>query len=235
MKFTILFATAACLFAIAAAVELTIYSDRSCNTKSTSFSPNPLVATINQCFAFPGGGGLAYMKFTACGAQATASFYSDSTCSTPVGAPASQNVDVCIVSSDPTEGSSKVSCGVPDPKTCKGSPQYCSNCGDCLSIIRTSDGKQTYYWVASDPNADPVDRNTAGTCVERFDPPTTGSLRPANSKDLCGKKVFTDCSSSLTRSISQSCPAVSAGSALQASTTVTASLVAAFAVYLIFN
>jgi hypothetical protein len=145
---------------------------------------------------------------------------------TPAGS-VSSNFESCASTPPPS----------PNPGTCKASPQYCFSCGDCLAIFRTSDGAKTYYWVASDPNA-ANDRDTAGTCVERFDPPTTGSLRSVDSKDLCGKRVFVACSFSLTQSTRQSCPfvsQVSAGSALQVSTTVTASLVAAFAVCLIFN
>ena len=110
MKFTILFATAACLFAIAAAVEFTIYSDRACATKSTDYSPNPIVATLNQCTAFPGG---SFIKFTSCGAQAVANVYTDSTCKTVVGTPIAQKVDVSRV--EQVGGSSKVSCGSAGP------------------------------------------------------------------------------------------------------------------------
>lgn len=114
------------------------------------------------------------------------------------------------------------------PSTCLISPQDCSSCPDCLSIIRKIDRENVYYWVADYPSS--IDSLIPGTCEERFDPPTTGVERRYDSADLCGKRIFTNCS---THSVLQSCP--SAGSALQASTAVTASSVAAFAVYLIFN
>jgi hypothetical protein len=119
-----------------------------------------------------------------------------------------------------------------NPNTCAGSPGYCSDCADCLDYFRTSDRENIYYWVATDPTA--TEGNSPGQCVQRFDPPITGDERPVDSKDLCGKRVFLACSFSSTQSILKSCP-LSAGSALQASTTVTASVVAAFALYLIVN
>jgi hypothetical protein len=94
-----------------------------------------------------------------------------------------------------------------DPNTCAGSPLYCSNCGDCLANYRTSDRKPIYYWVGNDPTA--TLPNSLGQCVQRFDPPITGEERPVGSQDLCGKRVFLACSSSLTQSIISSCPSPS--------------------------
>jgi hypothetical protein len=116
--------------------------------------------------------------------------------------------------------------------------EHCSNCDDCLAVIRTSDRKKIYYWVANDPID--IERSSPGECVERYDS-TTGEERPVDSKDLCGKRVFLECSNSLTKSVVKSCPLQatsnkqqSAGSAMKIST-VTASLIAAFTAYLIFN
>jgi hypothetical protein len=130
------------------------------------------------------------------------------------------------------------------PYTCFDFTEYCSNCADCLAVIGFSQKNgeiemaPIYYWVANDPID--TERNSPGKCVERWTGGTdrttgeySGEERQVGSEDLCGKRVFLECSHSSTKSVVVSCP-LSAGSAMKGST-VTASLVAAFTVYLIFN
>jgi hypothetical protein len=95
MKFVVYVALAASLFAIAAAVTRTSYSDAACKTAvpSSATSPNPFVSTLNACTKYIDG---VYVKATACGGgKVTSGTYSDDKCAT-VSSPASaSDTDTC--------------------------------------------------------------------------------------------------------------------------------------------
>ena len=114
---------------------------------------------------------------------------------------------------------------------CLNDPAACLTCATCDSIQRQSDMQPTYLWVATDSSStDPG----AGTCVQRYDPPTIGTLRAFDKQPLCGKRLFLACSGGTTSSVLKSCTASSA-SELKFLSSMTASLVAVLAMYLIIN
>jgi hypothetical protein len=99
MKFITYVAIAATLFAVAAAVTTTIYSDSACKNAvpTTSALPNPFVANLNACTKFTTVGQVSiYVKATACGGgKTTGQLYSDDKCATPQGDATISNTDKC--------------------------------------------------------------------------------------------------------------------------------------------
>ena len=97
MKFVVYVALAASLFAIAAAVTGTDYSDSACKTAipTAATAPNPFVYTLNTCTKYAEG---IYAKATACGGgKVTTGAYSDANCATVLGpAAAAFDTDKCI-------------------------------------------------------------------------------------------------------------------------------------------
>ncbi len=112
---------------------------------------------------------------------------------------------------------------------CQGNPEQCTTCLACDSIIRLSDRQEIYMWIAADSSSTTPG---AGTCVNRFDPPITGTLRNFGAPPLCGNRIFTSCSGGLTQSVMRSCPFGSPASELKFSSSIIASLVAVFAICL---
>jgi hypothetical protein len=116
---------------------------------------------------------------------------------------------------------------------CADTPSDCGTCAVCTTAVRSGTSTQVYYWVQTDPNSGTVG---SGTCVQRFDPVGSSTVRTADMAGLCGKRVFVTCSGGSTQSVSQNCQSVtSSASQLKISSSVTASLVSSLAFYLIFN
>ncbi len=117
---------------------------------------------------------------------------------------------------------------------CNDDPSDCSTCAACTTAVSSS--TQLYYWVQTDPNSEDVGD---GTCVQRFDPVGSSTVRTADMPGLCGKRVFIACSGGTVASLTRNCPVTpgvkSAASQLKISSFVTASLVSSLAFYLIFN
>jgi hypothetical protein len=114
---------------------------------------------------------------------------------------------------------------------CNDDPSDCSTCASCTTAAPS--GIQLYYWVQTDPNSEDVGD---GTCVQRFDPVGSSTVRTSDMPGLCGKRVFVACSGGTVASVTRNCPVVkSAASQLKISSFVTASLVSSLAFYLIFN
>ncbi len=86
MKFVVYVAVAASLFAIAAAVTITDYTDTACKTAkaTTTDEPTPFVATVNTCTKY---GNLGYVKWSACttGGKYAGMAYSDEKCASAGG------------------------------------------------------------------------------------------------------------------------------------------------------
>ena len=84
MKFVVYVAVAASLFAIAAAVTVTYYTDTACKTvRATSTDdPNPFVATLGTCTKQ---GTQGYAKMIGCvtGGKVGGGMYSDDKCASP--------------------------------------------------------------------------------------------------------------------------------------------------------
>jgi hypothetical protein len=131
--------------------------------------------------------------------------------------------------SPPSPGPSPPSPSPPSGTTCVSNPAYCSSCSSCLSIGRESDELKSYYWVNSD------DSTTAGsgTCVQRYDPIGSSSPRSVDSTDLCGKRVFLECTNGLTSSVKKSCPFVSGVSQLKLSPSLAAIVVSLLALFVV--
>ncbi len=117
---------------------------------------------------------------------------------------------------------------------CADTPSDCGTCAVCTTAVRSGTSTQVYYWVQTDPNSETVG---SGTCVQRFDPVGSSTVRTADMAGLCGKRVFVKCSGGTTSSVTQNCKveAKSSASQLKISSSVTASLVSGLAFYLIFN
>ena len=116
---------------------------------------------------------------------------------------------------------------------CVDTPSDCSSCAACTSIVRQGTSTIVYYWVQPDPDSGTVG---SGTCVQRFDPVGSSTVRTADMPGLCGKRVFIACSGGTVASTTRNCPVVkSAAFQLKISSFVTASLVSSLAFYLIFN
>ena len=98
MKFVVYVALAASLFAIAAAVTSTDYSDSACKTAvpTAATAPNPFVFPLNTCAKYAEN---IYGKATACGGgKVTTGGYSDANCATALGpAAAAYDTDKCIL------------------------------------------------------------------------------------------------------------------------------------------
>jgi hypothetical protein len=107
MKFVVYVAVAASLFAIAAAVTITQYTDTACKTAVTNSasSPNPFVASLNACTKYMDG---VYVKATACGGgKVTSGTYSDDKCATVLQAVSTSDTDKCMTGGG---GSNMVTC-----------------------------------------------------------------------------------------------------------------------------
>ncbi len=115
MKFNILVATAACLFAITAAVDVTFYSDKTCGSKDVSYSTNPVNFVIGECkeyAEYPYS--KVYAKYSSCGAQVKFTIHAESACLGD-GKPFTQDVGVCLADLEKSAASStKVTCSVKD-------------------------------------------------------------------------------------------------------------------------
>jgi hypothetical protein len=112
---------------------------------------------------------------------------------------------------------------------CVNNPADCTTCLACDLIVRQSDKQEIYMWIAADSSSTTPG---AGTCVHRFDPPITGTLRNFGAPPLCGNRIFTSCSGGLTQSVMRSCPIGSPASELKISSVIIASLVAVSAICL---
>jgi hypothetical protein len=86
MKFVTYVAVAASLFAIAAAVQQTTYTDTACKTMTaaTTAAPNPFSTNLGACTAYMGGS----VKMISCasGGAFVGASYSDAACATLDGA-----------------------------------------------------------------------------------------------------------------------------------------------------
>ena len=106
MKFVVYVAVAASLFAIAAAVTRTTYSDAACKTAvpTAATAPNPFVFPLNTCTKYAEN---VYGKATACGGgKVTSGAYSDDKCTT--GSASTSDTDKCVASQG--GGSEMVTC-----------------------------------------------------------------------------------------------------------------------------
>ena len=90
MKFITYVAIAATLFAVAAAVTSTTYTDTACKTAAagTADAPNPLVLKLNECTKVGTSGGYGKASACATGGKYAGGFYSDDKCATLVQAQA---------------------------------------------------------------------------------------------------------------------------------------------------
>jgi hypothetical protein len=87
MKFVVYVAVAASLFAIAAAVTVTYYTDTACKTvkATTTDDPNPFTAVLNTCTKQ---GAQGYIKMVGCvtGGKVGGGMYTDDKCTALGGA-----------------------------------------------------------------------------------------------------------------------------------------------------
>ena len=111
MKFVVYGAVAASLFAIAAAVTITQYTDTACKTAVTNSAstPNPFVASLNTCTKYTcDGADCVYVKATACGGgKVTSGTYRDDKCVTVLQAVSTSDTDKCKTEDG---GSNMVTC-----------------------------------------------------------------------------------------------------------------------------
>ena len=98
MKFVVYVALAASLFAIAAAVTLTDYTDTACKTvkATTTDQPNPFTANLNTCTKY---GDRGYLKIATCatGGKVAGLSYSDAACTQLVGGGIAGDEGKCVV------------------------------------------------------------------------------------------------------------------------------------------
>ncbi len=118
-------------------------------------------------------------------------------------------------------------------QTCTSDPTLCLTCFDCNNIVRQGGQNNAFFWVATtSDSSDPG----PGACQQRYDPVGSSSIRQAASASMCGKRIFIACSGGITSSVIQSSPVVrSSASELKISSSITVSLVAGLALYLIIN
>ncbi len=112
MKFTTYVAIAATLFAVASAVTITQYTDAACKTATATStdSPNPFVANLNECAKYGSFGGVTiYVKATICAAgKVTSARYGDSACAVKI--PLSDDISDTDKCTPAGSGSSMITC-----------------------------------------------------------------------------------------------------------------------------